>query len=300
MSVEYVGPRSIGVPLLPLEQVRVYAGGMDHPEGVTVGLDGLVYAGGEAGQFYRLPGEGLAPELLGVSEGGFILGVALDAQGRAHGCDALQQAVMRVDGKGPPSRYGWLPAEDPIAGCNHCAFDSRGSLYVSDSGHWPIPDGRLLRVPPGGGVADIWCDELRTLPNGVCVGPGEEHLYVAMSFGPGRIDRVAIRPDGRAGEVETYLDLGDLVPDGLAFAENGDLYVVTYRPDAVFVIRAGSRRLELVAEDPTGTVLASPTNLAFGTLAGDPVLFCANIGRWHIAVLPLGVPGLPLAYPDLP
>ena len=100
--------------------------------------------------------------------------------------------------------------------------------------------------------------------------------------------------------METYVDLGELVPDGLAFAANGDLYVVTYRPDAVFVIRAGSRRVELVAEDPTGTVLASPTNLSFGMIADEPVLFCANIGRWHIAVLPLGVPGLPLAYPDLP
>ena len=28
--------------------------GMDHPEGVAVGLDGKVYAGGEAGQVYRV------------------------------------------------------------------------------------------------------------------------------------------------------------------------------------------------------------------------------------------------------
>ena len=123
---------------------------------------------------------------------------------------------------------------------------------------------------------------------------------MAMSFGPGRIDRVAIAADGSAGRVETYIDLGDLVPDGLAFAENGDLYVVTYRPDAIFVVRAGTRDVELVAEDPTGTILASPTNLAFGTIDGEPVLYCANIGRWHIAVLPLGVPGLPLRYPALP
>jgi gluconolactonase len=300
MTDPFHGARSLGDPILPVDLVRVYAGGMDHPEGVTVGPDGLVYAGGEAGQVYRLHGEGLEPELVGVSEGGFVLGLALDARGRIHACDALRKAVMRFDGAGSPTRYGWLPDEDPIAGCNHCAFDTGGRLYVSDSGHWPTPDGRVLRVPPGGGVADIWCDELRTLPNGVCVGPGEEHLYVAMSFGPGRIDRVAFRADGSAGKVETYVELGDLVPDGLAFAENGDLYVVTYRPDAVFVVRNRTREVELVAEDATGTVLASPTNIAFGSLSGDPVLFCANIGRWHVAVLPLGVRGLPLAYPDLP
>jgi gluconolactonase len=285
--------------LLPAERIRLYAGGMDHPEGVTLGPDGLVYAGGEAGQVYRLRGEGVAPELVGISEGGFTLGLALDDQGRIHTCDALQRAVMRFDGSGEPTRYAWRPDDDPIAGCNHCAFDTAGRLYVSDSGHWPIPDGRLLRVPPGGGVADIWCEDLRTLPNGVCIGPGEEHVYVAMSFGPGRIDRVAIRADGSAGPVETYVDLGDLVPDGLAFAADGDLYVVTYRPDAIFVVRAGSRDVALVAEDPTGTILASPTNIVFGAIDGEAVLFCANIGRWHIAVLPLGVPGLPLAYPSL-
>ena len=90
------------------------------------------------------------------------------------------------------------------------------------------------------------------------------------------------------------------MPDGLAFASDGDLYVVTYRPDAIFVVRSGTREVALVAEDPTGTILASPTNVAFGTIDGEPVLYCANIGRWHVAVLPIGVQGLPLAYPSLP
>jgi hypothetical protein len=54
-----------------------------------------------------------------------------------------------------------------------------------------------------------------------------------------------------------------------------------------------------VAEDLSGTVLAAPTNLAFGEVEGDPTLFCANIGRWHIAAVPLGVRGLPLAYPRI-
>jgi gluconolactonase len=287
-------------PMLPVERIRVYADGLDHPEGVTVGPDGVVYAGGEAGQVYRLIGEGEPPELVAVSEGGFTLGLALDAAGRVYTCDARRKAVMRFEGGKPPERFAWRPDDDPIAGCNHCAFDSAGRLYFSDSGHWPVPDGRILRADPEGGVAEVWCDRLNTLPNGVCLGPGEEHLYVAMSFGPGRIDRVAIRSDGTAGLVETWIDLGNLVPDGLAFAENGDLYVVTYRPDAVLVIRNGSRRVELVAEDLAGSVLAAPTNVAFGIVGGEPVLFCANIGRWHVALLPLGVPGLPLAYPSLP
>src|SRR6185503_17992267 len=94
-----------------------------------------------------------------------------------------------------------LYAGGEIRGANHLAFDSRGNLYFSDSGRWKEHDGRIFRVAPGG-QAEVWCEELRTLPNGVCVGPGETHLYVAMSLGPGRISRVEIRDDGSAGAVE--------------------------------------------------------------------------------------------------
>jgi sugar lactone lactonase YvrE len=146
-------------------------------------------------------------------------------------------------------------------------------------------------------VAEIWCRELRTVPNGVCLGPGEEHLYVAMTLGPGRISRVEIRADGSAGAVEDYALLPGTLPDGLAFDETGDLYVVTYRPESVWVIRAGTRRVELVAHDPEGQALASPTNLAFGHVGGEPRLYAANIGRWHVAELPAAAPGQPLAYP---
>jgi gluconolactonase len=287
-------------PLVAIDQLTVFGDGMDHPEGVTVGPDGAVYAGGEQGQVYRLPGPGRPPELVGTSPGGFTLGLVHDASGRVYTCDARRRAVMRFAPGLEPEPYAWRTDDDPIAGCNHAAFDSRGNLYVSDSGHWPVADGRILRAAPGGGVAEVWCEALRTLPNGVCLGPGESHLYVAMSFGPGRIDRVEIRPDGRAGAVETYVELPGAVPDGLAFDLVGDLYIATYRPDAILIVRAADRRIELLCEDLDGAILASPTNVAFGVVDEQPTLFVANIGRWHVAAVPVAVPGMPLSYPAIP
>jgi gluconolactonase len=41
-------------PLVPLSEFDLLADGLDHPEGVTWGPDGFVYAGGEAGQIYRV------------------------------------------------------------------------------------------------------------------------------------------------------------------------------------------------------------------------------------------------------
>jgi len=91
--------------------------------------------------------------------------------------------------------------------------------------------------------------------------------------------------------------LDGLVPDGLAFAEDGDLYVGTYRPDAVLIVRGGSRRVDLLAHDPAGQMLASPTNVAFAMHENAPYLMVANIGRWHLARVPVEVRGAPLHHP---
>lgn len=42
------------MPLINLQDVETFADGLDHPEGVTLGPDGKIYAGGEAGQLYRI------------------------------------------------------------------------------------------------------------------------------------------------------------------------------------------------------------------------------------------------------
>ena len=41
-------------PLLSLDRVDLLAEDLDHPEGIAWGADGFLYAGGEAGQVYRI------------------------------------------------------------------------------------------------------------------------------------------------------------------------------------------------------------------------------------------------------
>ncbi|MFN8221733.1 MAG: SMP-30/gluconolactonase/LRE family protein [Gaiellales bacterium] len=275
-----------------LAEATVLVDGLDHPEGVTVGPDGAVWAGGEAGQVYRIEGDPAVATEIGTSNG-MTLGLAADADGNVFTTDPKRRCVQVFRPDGSCRVYG--VGEPPIRAPNHLCFDSAGNLYVSDSGRWKEHDGCLYRFLPGG-RGEVWCDELRTLPNGVCIGPGEEHLYVAMSLAPGRIARVEIRADGSAGRAEDFVILEGTLPDGLAFDRDGNLYVVTYRPETVWVIPAGTRRAEPYAHDPEGNILASPTNLAFEHGDGGRLLV-ANIGRWHVTALPTPAPGLRLPYP---
>jgi gluconolactonase len=288
-------PAASAKPILDASDLSVYVDGLHHPEGVTWGPDCKVWAGGERGEIYRIDDAAKGAVEVG-SSGGFTLGVALDSAGDIFACDPIARCVQVFDPDGTCQPYSDGSPDVPIVAPNHLAFASSGDLFVSDSGRWKQNDGRIYRIRPGG-QGEIWSDALRTVPNGLCLGPGEAHLYVAMTLNPGRIARVEIRSDGSAGRVEDYALLEGTLPDGLAFAQNGDLYVVTYRPDSVFVIRAETREVELYAADPEGALLASPTNLAFGQISGTPMLFSANIGRWHLTSMPVEVAGLPLNYP---
>src|SRR5262245_53410948 len=82
--------------MVELSDLVSVAQGLDHPEGVAAGLDGMLYAGGEAGQIYRVdPAAGTFEQI--ASTEGFVLGVCLDADGVVYACDAGRGAVLRVD-----------------------------------------------------------------------------------------------------------------------------------------------------------------------------------------------------------
>ena len=275
--------------------VTVLVEGLDHPEGIAWGLDGYAYAGGEAGQIYRIDVD--RKEAVRFADtGGFILGLALDARHNVYACDNGNGAVMKVTPGGDASVYSTGAPGEPFTTPNYPAFDAEGNLYVCDSGDWKADDGRVYRIRPGG-ETEVWDWRPREFPNGLCLAPDGRSLYVAMSLNPPRVDRIGIEPDGAAGAVETVIGLPGTVPDGVAFDTDGNLYVSMYRPDVIYRV-SPSGAAEVLAEDPEGTLIAAPTNIAF---CGEDrsVLLSANIGRWHITRYETGATGHPLMYPDL-
>ena len=276
-------------------QLSVLVDGLDHPEGIASGPDGAAYAGGEAGQLYRIDiGRGEFEEV--ASTGGFLLGMAVDAAGNVYACDLVNRCVQKITPRGEVSVYSSGPAHEPMSVPNYPAFDAKGNLYVCDSGGWKEDSGRIFKVAPGGDAV-VWNRTLKEFPNGLCLGPGGDCLYAAMSLNPPRVERIEILPDGTAGSSQTVVELPRAVPDGVAFDTEGNLYVSCYRPDAIYRLSKGGD-LETLAEDYEGTIMAAPTNIAFCGEKRD-VLLGANLGRWHVTRYEAGKIGLPLNYPDL-
>ena len=129
-------------------------------------------------------------------------------------------------------------------------------------------------------------------PNGLALSPDGAWLYVAESTLPG-VTRLRTGGDGALGAPEEVVRLPGTVPDGLAFDAEGALYVSCYRPDRIYRVRPGGA-IDVLADDPAGTALAAPTNVAF---LGDGWLGVANLGRWHLAALAGAGPGRPPALP---
>ena len=279
-------------PWKSLAEFRVVADGLDHPECVACGPDGTLYAGGEAGQVYRLD-DGV--EEVG-STGGFSLGLCLDAGHNIYVCDRHHAAVVRMAPDGDTKLYSDGTADRRMRTPNHLVFAGDGTLFVSDSGDWEADDGVVWAVEPGG-EASILTTEAAAYPNGVALAPDATYLYIVLSLGPS-VARLPLRDGRAAGPLETFVELPGHVPDGVAFDVDGTLFVSCYAPDRLLAVDPGGG-VETVADDWRRVVLASPTNIAFYG-ADRRTLAVASLCRWHVAATTMPVAGAPLHYPVVP
>jgi gluconolactonase len=267
--------------------------GLDHPECVAFGTDGALYAGGEAGQIYRIDPVGGTFEVIARVGNGLILGIALDAHNNVYACDAGGGRLARVSNDGKVETISRGTEERPMRIPNFAVFDSTGFLYVSDSGSWTDGGGCIYRLSPDGDVK-VWSEAAPDFPNGLAMSPDGSALYVAESILPG-ITRIPVLSDGTAGEPESVVAMPGTVPDGLAFDISGRLYIACYRPDRIYALETGGE-LKVVADDARGTDLSAPTNVAFGG-RGMKQLYIASLGRWHIGRIDVPDAGATLNYP---
>src|SRR5205809_956156 len=222
--------------------IETLVNGLDHPECVAYDpREDVVWAGGEAGQLYRV--DVAARTWAEVARApGFVLGLALDGRGRvAVCCSGAHSLCVLDDGEVRTLHDGFaLP--------NYAAFAPDGTLYFTDSGRWGRADGRVFRPSPDNRL-DILSTALPHFPNGCAVTGDARHLWLVESFVP-TVNRI----DLETGTVEEVTRLDGTVPDGIAFTDDGGVVVSCYRPDRIVHIDRDGR-VETVAEDPQGTIL---------------------------------------------
>ena len=275
--------------LHPIENVRIFAGGLDHPEGVAVAHDGTVYAGGEAGQVYRISPDGTKLEII-ANTGGFCLGLTLDQQDNLYICDCKRKAVLKLSTKGDVSVFVEAVGGRKLIQPNFSVFDSKGNLYFSDSGDWKKTNGVIYRAAPDG-TAAVFSPGPFHFANGLALDASEQYLY-AVESNRNHVLRIKIGPDGTAGETEVYAAGLGSVPDGLAFDAQGNLYVTTYGSSAIYRVTPDCR-VDLLCQDVESELLCLATNCAFGGPGFDQLLV-ANLGVQHLSILDLNVKGQPL------
>ncbi len=286
-------------PVMPIDACEVFYDGtitdprLLHPEGIAVASDGSIWCGGELGQIYRLEPDGSVLEER-ASTGGFILGLAFDADDRLYACDMKHRAVFRyTPSTGELESFASGNATEQMRNPNWPVVDlRRNCLYVSDSYDQHETGPGIWRFDLDTGEGDLWYPGPLSFANGMALTPDGSALLIAETFAH-RISRIPIESDGTAGERSAVIDTGEAYPDGLALDSAGNLYIACYEPSQLLRLDPDGT-LEVYLHDPTAHILCHPTNCAFR----DQQLFIANLGRWHISTIDTGTPGiqLPVSY----
>ena len=275
-------------PEVPLEKFEMFAEGLDHPEGLAFDADGDLWAGGELGQIYKINRKGNVRTV--ATLGGFNLGLTFSRQQDLFVCNFKLGALIQLDRSGKTIRSWERAGRYRLRSPNFSVFDGGGNLYFSDSGEFKKNDGFLFVLRPTGKIEQL-LDQL-SFPNGLSLSADERTLYVVQST-KDNVLAVPILKSGSIGKPRVYASGLHHVPDGAALDANGNLYVTCYASHTVYRVSPNGT-VSLFAYDPEGTMIASPTNVAFGGANFDEMYF-ANLSRWHICRARVGIRGQLLA-----
>jgi gluconolactonase len=261
---------------------QVLASGLDHVEGVCWDRGRrCLWAGGEGGQLYRIGLFG-TKRVMATIPGGTLLGMALDKENFLYVCDPGNHRVWRYDGRTEFEAFG-----DAIEYPNYAAFGPDGTLYVSDSGSFDEPTGRLFAIQPDGTTTNVTPRPI-AYANGLCV--DATRLWVIESGAP-----CVSAMDFLGGPLEVVIPMERCVPDGLALDAEGGLLISCYQPNQLWHWNEHDG-LTLLFEDWTGEYVLSPTNVAFYGEHFDRLALASLCGGTLTSVK-VPVAGAPVYYP---
>ena len=257
----------------------MFAGDLHAPEGPVALPDGtwlIVEGGADRGCVSRLSRDGRDRSV--IKKTGRPNGLAVDYGGTIWVAESKIPSLLKLTMDGESEVVASECSGESFLFPNDLCFGPDGAIYLTDSGvliddfapnnqvrkdYMNVDyDGRVYRIDPlTGSVSKI--DSGLCFTNGIAFGP-DSLLYVNETL-TGNIYRYAWRDGIIVGPRELFGNViradappGWKGPDGMAFDENGLLYVAVFGQGDITVLGLSG---EVVRRIPTSGIL--PTNVAF-------------------------------------
>ena len=205
-----------------------------------------------------------------------------DPLGRLLSCQHGARNLVRYEADGAVTVLAEAFGGKPLNSPNDLAVNRDGDLWFTDPtyglrGREREQPGNYVYYLPSGGSPVVVQREF-DMPNGVCLSPSEETLYVADSGKKQRIGAFAIRADGTLSEPLFWIPTG---ADGLRCDARGNLYAACR--DGVRVYSARGEHLATVRLPEV------PANLAFGGADGRDLFVTARTSLYRVRLRARGI-----------
>ena len=258
----------------------VVASGFISPEGPSFDRKGVLhFVDWDARNIYRVTPDGQVSEF--VHTGGVPTGSKFHRNGHLYVADG-DLGILDIS---PAGGIRVVAAEHEgrrFRGPNDLVFAFNGDLYFTDpkgsGADSPVGNVYLVRAD---GRVELFAGGFQ-FPNGVALSTAGDTLYLAETI-PNRIWAFELGRDGHEKSRRVFAQLeGGLGPDGMAFGQDGNLYVAHFGKGVVAVINPDGK---VVAELPAGGM--KPTNVAFW----ETSLYVTDVDRRQVTRLDVGVRG---------
>jgi gluconolactonase len=255
----------------------IFTSGLIFPEGPVALLDGswLCVQGEPAGCITRISPDGQLQQV--IAKTGRPNGLAVDRNGFIWVAESRIPSLLKVAMSGEVEIVHTGCGDEAFLFPNDCCFGPDGFLYLTDSGVFidafapggkirsdydTVPcDGRIYRINTHTGEI-IKIDSGIRFTNGIAFGP-DGYLYANETL-TGNVFRYRVEKN-TAGKREFFGNVinpaaptGYKGPDGMAFDENGRLYVTVFGQGDVTVLDNNG---DVAMRIPTKGM--NPTNIAF-------------------------------------
>jgi gluconolactonase len=225
---------------------------------------------------------------------GIPAALAFGPDGCLYVTDEGRRSIVRVTPEGKKSDFIYQYQGKPINGPNDLCFDQDGNLFFTD------PWGSSMEKPIGSVFGYEWSTgslhRIHTglaFPNGILV--RDNRLYAAETL-TNKIWAYDVVDPGKAENPVEFCSLPDLKirtltgPDGMAFDDEGNIYVATVGVGFVYIFDKTGTLIESI---PTGGT--RPTNVCFGGPDFD-TLFVTIDNLGTMVTVKVGVPGYRLPF----